>query len=391
MNDAPNSMRSNWTLPEGLVYLNHGSFGPSPKVVQQARTRWFEELESQPMQFLVRRTESELDTTCEELGQFIGCDADDVLLVDNASFAMNIAANSVDLKAGAEVLTTNHEYGSVLRLWRKVCKDAGAKLVVQRLADPLTTPEEFVDRFFEGATDRTRVIVISHVTSPTAAVFPVEEICRRARQQKIMTVIDGPHAVAMLPLNMRRIDCDFYAASCHKWLSAPFGSGFLYVKRRWQQTLRPNLISWGGSLSGRASHWKDEFRWIGTRDPSAMIAVRDAIRFLTDYGIKRFRDETTELASYVRQQVEARTACKVIVPPEWSRSMVSFRLPDDGVEAPKHGYLDPVQGRLQDYQIEAPVTNWNGQRLLRVSCYLYNDRADVDHLCDALAEILGNG
>ena len=384
------SMKHEWTLSDDVVYLNHGSFGPSPKCVQEARIRRYQELERQPMDFLVRRTEDELDATCQQLGELIGCDAQDILMTDNATFAMNIIANSIQLKPGDEVLTSNHEYGSVTRLWNRVCRAAGAKLVVHRVPDPLTTHADFVEDFFDNVTDKTRVILLSHVTSPTATVFPIDAICQRARQMKITTCIDGPHALAMLPLNMRRMQCDFYASSCHKWLSAPFGSGFLYVRKKWQQSLQPNLISWGGSVAGRPKSWKDEYRWIGTRDPSALIAVREAIDFLDRYGFDRFRQYSGDLVDYLRTEVESRTPCRAITPnlPEWTGSMLSFTLPSDGTQPPTHGQLDPTQARLQEFNIEAPVTNWNSQRLLRVSCHLYNDRIDIDHLCTALEQIL---
>ena len=377
------SLKNEWTLPDDVVYLNHGSFGPSPRCVQDARIRWYRELERQPMEFLIRRTEIELETTCTQLGDLVGCDGDDLLLIDNATFAMNIVANSIQLQTGDEVLTSNHEYGSVTRLWRRVCQSAGAKLVVHRTPEPLTTHAEFVDDFFESVTEKTRVILLSHVTSSTATIFPVDAICQRARQMKIITCIDGPHALAMLPLNMRRMQCDFYSASCHKWLSAPFGSGFLYVRKKWQQSLQPNMISWGGSVAGRPKSWKDEFQWIGTRDSAPLIAVRDAIDFLNQFGFERFREYTHDLACYLRSEVESRTSCRAVTPntSEWFGPMLSFSLPKEDTEAPKHGQLDPIQGRLQDFNIEAPVTNWNSQRLLRVSCYLYNDRSDIDDLC----------
>src|SRR5262249_1952381 len=152
---------------------------------------------------------------------------------------------------------------AVLRIWRERCRKAGANLVVQRLPDSFGEPEAVVEELFRGVTDRTKLIVVSHITSPTALILPVEAICRRANGRGIRTCIDGPHALAAVPVDIDRLDCDFYCASCHKWLSAPFGSGFLHVNSRWKLTVQPIVVSWGQSLSGRPRSWQDEFVWSG--------------------------------------------------------------------------------------------------------------------------------
>jgi len=280
MNSVPSIYRDLWSLRPGVTYLNHGSFGPSPKAVTTNRQEWIERLESQPMDFFVRQMEGHLEQARHRLGDVVGTSGENLLFVDNATFAMNIVAASFPLTAGDEVLATNHEYGAVLRIWRERCQNAGARLVVQKLPEAFDSAEEIVAILFAGASERTKLIVASHITSPTALILPVAEICRQAKTCGIRVCIDGPHALAAVPLNLNRLDCDFYCASCHKWLSAPFGSGFLYVHPRWKQTVRPVVISWGNSLSGRPHNWQDEFIWSGTRDPSPFLAVPAAIDFL---------------------------------------------------------------------------------------------------------------
>jgi len=239
-----------WALRPGVTYLNHGSFGPSPKAVTANRQEWIERLESEPMDFFVRQMEGHLDEARKRLGDVVGTSGDNLVFVDNATFAMNIVAASFPLATGDEVLATNHEYGAVLRIWREQCQAAGARLVVQKLPEKFDAADEVAAALIAGANSRTKLIVVSHITSPTALILPVAEICRQAKSRGIPVCIDGPHALAAVPVNLTQLDCDFYCASCHKWLSAPFGSGFLYIRPRWKQTIRPVVVSWGDSLSG---------------------------------------------------------------------------------------------------------------------------------------------
>jgi len=277
-----NPWRDLWALRPGVTYLNHGSFGPTPRSVMAARQEWSLRLAAEPMDFFVRQMEGHLAEARGRVGNVFGTSGDNLVFVDNATFGMNNVAASLPLGPGDEVLANNHEYGAVLRIWRERCKQAGAKFVVQHLPEAFRDPGEVVDVLWKGVTDRTRIIVVSHITSPTALILPVAEICRRAKERGIQTCIDGPHALAAVPVDLDRLGCDYYCVSCHKWLSAPLGSGFLYVHPRRQQAVRPVVTSWGNSLSGRPNTWQDEFVWSGTRDPAPFLAIPAAIDFLAD-------------------------------------------------------------------------------------------------------------
>lgn len=379
------TLRDAWSLPADVTYLNHGSFGPAPNVVQRERERWSARLESQPMDFFYRQLEPALAIAQERLGRLVGAAAQDLALVDNATTAMNIVAASIRLTADDEVLATDHEYGAVLRIWRRKCEQSGARLIIQPLPYPLRTAEEVVDALFAGATPRTRLLVASHVTSPTAVVLPVEAICRRAQAAGIRTCIDGPHAVAMLPLDLAALGCDYYTASCHKWLSAPFGSGFLYVAPQHQAAVEPAVMSWG-RLPHQPLGWQSEFHWLGTRDPAAMLAIPRAIEFLESVGLETFRARTHALARLAREQLTAWSGQETLVPdsPEWYGSMITLPLPD--------GPALPLQQALWErHRIEIPVIEWNGRRWIRPSCHLYTQEADLDRLRVALHDLLPHG
>ena len=388
--------RSLWSLPDDVVYLNHGSFGPSPRVVQESRERWSRRLESQPMNFFMREMEAALDESLATLARFVGTSRGNLVFVENATAGMNIVAQTVPLERDDEVLLTDHEYGAVTRLWRRRARQTEARVVIQELPLPLCSAEETAAAFFSAVTNHTKLIVISHVTSPTALVLPVEEICRLAREREIPVCIDGPHAVAMLPLDLRKLDCDFYTASCHKWLCAPFGSGFLYASPRWQKKVEPAVISWGGSISGRQPSWKDEFVWSGTRDPAAYLAVADAVRFFEqplsdDHNIsalETFRSHASELLALARERIVAVTGLEPLAS-ETSPcgSMLSFPLPieDDLDPQQRHPFQDALWDR---YRIEIPIVHWQGRRSVRVSAHLYNTATEIEHLSHALAELL---
>jgi isopenicillin-N epimerase len=394
MTDKTQLIEDAWDIPEGVTYLNHGSFGPAPRPVREAQARWTAELQRQPMEFFVRRLEGLLDEACAALGQFVGADARDLVLVDNATAGMNIVARSVELQPGDQVLLTDHEYGAVRRLWQKTCQAAGAELIVRRLPWPLLeddSAEQLVEHLVAACTDRTRLLVASHVTSATATTLPIAAICQAASQRGVPVCVDGPHAVAMLPLAIEQLGCDYYTASCHKWLSAPFGSGFLWVRRRHQPRIRPAITSWGGSVGGRDSSWKDEFTWGGTRDPACWLAIPEAISFLEDHGIESFRDQTHDLVNTARRQLLELTGLQSPLPEsrQWYGPMAIVPLPPNPDATTGHGHVDPLQRTLQQqFGIETPVTTLHKHRYIRISCHLYNTAKDIDHLVGALSESL---
>ena len=266
-----------------------------------------------------------------------------------------------------------------LRIWQTTCNRVGAKLVVARLTEPFVSAEQVVEDVVSQVTSRTRLAVFSHITSATAVTLPAAELCRALRVEGVPVCIDGPHALAMVDLDLDALDCDYYTASCHKWLSAPFGSGFLYVHPRRQQQVEPLVVSWGRPLSGATGSWRDEFHWSGTSDPTPYLTVPAAIGFLQRVGLEGFRGRTHELARYARQRVESLAHCRPLYPDDrnWYGSMVAIPLRKQSLERLQRGLWE-------QHQIEVAWHEWNEAPLLRVSCHLYNTQRDIDHLVDAL-------
>ena len=378
------SYREQWDVSPGTIYLNHGSFGPPPRPVQAARRAWLQRLESQPMDFFFRSLEPELADVRSKLAQLTGTSPDNLVCVENATYGMNIVAASVACQSGDEVLLTDHEYGAVIRIWQRACQRArisSPKIAVLPL--PIESEDQIVDAIFSAVTSSTRLIVVSHITSPTAVTLPVAAICRRVRERGIMTCVDGPHAVAQLPLDLDGLDCDFYTASCHKWLCAPFGSGFLYVHPRRQKTIQPTMLSWGRLAGREIQNWSDEFQWMGTRDPTPLLSIGSAIEFMGSIGWETFRRRTHWLAQYARRRLSEVTRREPLTPNSnrWYASMAHVPLgPGDGASLQKILW--------EKHGIEVPIIEFGGTRFIRVSCHLYNTQQEIDCLVEAVRELL---
>jgi isopenicillin-N epimerase len=378
------AVKSQFLLDPAVVFLNHGSFGACPRPVFEVYQQWQRELERQPVEFLGRRANDLLAEARAALAAYLGAAPDDLVYFPNPTTAVNMVVRSLALGPGDEILTTDHEYGAMDRAWRFVCGQTGAHYINRPMRVPFTTAEDFVEAFWAGVTERTRVIFISHLTSPTALIFPVAAICRRARAAGILTVVDGAHVPGHLPLNLTELGADIYAGACHKWLMAPKGAAFLYARPEVQARLEPLVVSWGWeSETPGASRFIDYHEWQGTRDLAAFLAVPAAIRFQAEQGWEPVRVACHALASETRARVNALTGLDSLCPdsPEWFGQMAAIRLPQVDSAALKTRLYD-------EYRVEVPLVNWNGADFVRVSFQGYNTRADLEALLEALAALL---
>ncbi|MBL7199322.1 MAG: aminotransferase class V-fold PLP-dependent enzyme [Anaerolineae bacterium] len=379
---GPNGLRDLFLLRPGVVFFNHGSFGACPRTVFEAYQGWQLELERQPVEFVQRRSRALLHEAREALGAFVGADAADLVYVTNVTMGLNIVARSLPLDPGDEVLTTDHEYGSLNRTWEFVCEKRGARYVHRGVALPITSAEEVVEAIWSGVTDRTRVLFISHITSPTALIFPIEELVRRARGAGIITVIDGAHAPGQVPLDLEALGADFYSGNCHKWMMAPKGSGFLYARREMQHLLEPLV---GGRLSRdpQVSLLVDEHQYQGTRDLAAFLSVPAAIQFMQEHDWPAVQRTCHELVRHARGEISALTGVPPVVPdaPAWYAQMAILPLPPSDLSALKTRLYD-------EYGVEVPPSGWGGRHFIRLSVQGYNTRSDIDRLVEGLAALL---
>lgn len=371
-------LRQLFLLDPSVIYLNHGSFGACPRPVFQAYQEWQLQLEHNPVDFLDRRAPGLMAEARAALAKYVGCGADDLVYFPNPTTAINMIARSMRLGKGDEILTTDHEYGAVDRTWRFICSRRGARYI--RRAVPLPVPEDgaFIEHFWSGVNEHTRVIFISHITSPTAITFPVKEICARAREAGLLTIVDGAHAPGQIPLNLAEIGADLYTGACHKWLCAPKGASFLYARPEVKDTLEPLVVSWGWDAEQPgASRFIDYHEWQGTRDIAAFLSVPAAIEFQRKYQWDDVRRRCIELAAETRDRlIEVFGTARPTESQGWALQMAAVELPESNQD---------IQYRLlEEHKIEIAVHKWSSRSYMRFSFQGYNDLADANSLVDAV-------
>lgn len=380
-----NSLKKYFQLDPSVIFLNHGSFGATPKPVFKVYQDWQRELERQPVEFLGRRHNALMAESRSALAKVLGTNAENLVYTQNVTISLNIVARSLELGMGDEVLSTDHEYGALDRTWRFLAKERGFTYINQPIPVPLNSARDFVDAFWNGVTPRTRVIFLSHITSPTAIIFPIDEVIRRARAAGIITIIDGAHAPGQIPLDLDALGADFYGGNLHKWFMAPKGAGFLYARPEMQNLLKPLVVSWGyESLTPSNSTFIDHHEWWGTRDIAAFLSVPAAIEFQDKFNWGKVRDDCHKLAREAQKSIRDLTGLAPLHSDAdgWFRQMFAAPLKADTD-------IVALKERLyNEYRIEVPLMDWNGYKLIRVSIQGYNSRRDVDALLAALCKFL---
>ncbi len=382
-----NNLKDLFLLDPQVIFLNHGSYGACPKPVFEVYQSWQRRLERQPVLFLGREYNQLMLTARQALGDYLQADPNDLVFIPNATHGVNIIARSLNLAPGDEVLTSDHEYGACDNTWEFICRKSQARYVHQPIPMLEKTAEETVAALWKGVNPRTKLIYLSHITSPTAQVFPVELICQKARQAGILTAIDGAHAPGQLELDLNSLGADFYFGNCHKWMISPKGAAFLYARKEHQDSLEPLIVSWGWSANEETttgSRFIDFMQWSGTYDPSAALAVPAAIQFMQDNHWLEVRQRCHELLIRTLDQISDITGLPALYhledPEEPS-------LPPQMGVAPLLDDIDTVtlkQTLYDRYHIEIPCIEWNGHKYLRISIQGYNDEADLMALLAAI-------
>ena len=384
-----------WPLDPAVAFLNHGSFGACPAEVLRHQSALRAEMEAEPVRFLGRELEGRLDTARAVLGAFVGADPDDLAFIANATGGVNAVLRSLSLASGDELLTTDHAYAACRNTLDYVAARTGARVVVATVPFPLAAPQAVVDVILAGVTPRTRLALVDHVTSPTGLVLPLTRIVAELAARGVETLVDGAHAPGMIPLDLRHLGAAYYSANCHKWLCAPKGSAFLWVRRDRQADVHPLTISHGakGERAGR-TRFRLEFDWTGTQDPTAWLTVPRAIEYmagLVQGGWPALMARNRALALEARRLLCAAAGTLPACPDEMIGSLASVILTDNAKAETGWRVPEPLQGRLfEAHGIEVPVMRWPAppRRLVRVSCQLYNHAEQYARLADALRKEL---
>ncbi|MBL8920905.1 MAG: aminotransferase class V-fold PLP-dependent enzyme [Myxococcaceae bacterium] len=389
-------MKHLFALDPDVIFLNHGSFGACPRVVLAEQQRLRDRLEAEPVRFFMREYEPMLDSARAALGRFLGCQADDLAFVTNATTAVNCVLRSQPFSPGDELLLTNHGYNACTNVARFVAERTGARVTVAPVPFPVTSPEQLVEAVLAAVTAKTKLALIDHVTSPTAIVFPIAPLVRALEDRGVRVLVDGAHSPGQTALALDTLGASYFTGNLHKWTCAPKGAAFLHVRRDLQAEIRPATISHGANAQRTdRSRFRVEFDWQGTHDPTPFLTVPfalDAVGALVPGGWDEVRQRGHTLVLEMRALVLEAVGGAPAVPDALIGMMATVPLPDakTGQGAlPGMGALDPLQNALWErHRIEVPIFTFEGRRCLRVSAHLHSCLDDARALAAALPSLL---
>ncbi len=396
MPEAPSPWAHLWTLDPAVAYLNHGSYGACPRAVLERQRELRDRLELEPARFFGSEAEGLLAAAREELGGFVGAEPDDLAFIQNATSGVNTVLRSLDFREGDELLTTDHAYQAARCTLEFVASRSGARVVTARVPFPIRGGEEVVEAVLGAVTPNTRLAVLDHVTSPTGLVFPIERLVADLDARGVDTLVDGAHAPGQVPLDLSRIGAAYYTGNCHKWLCAPKGAAFLYVREDRQAAVHPLAISHGydAPLGGR-TRFRREFDWMGTSDPTAWLAVPEVIRYLGGLlpgSWPELMARNHALALLARKILIEELGVETPCPEGMLGSLASVPLPafapGAATSALDHEALNELL--YERRRIESWFWPWPcpGGKVVRISAQLYNTEAQFEGLAAAVWDLL---
>jgi len=391
MDNSSDALKSKFLLDPEITFLNHGSYGSCPKPVFEVYQKYQTDLESHPIKFMQEDVYKLLEISRESLSHYVNCDKDDLIFVTNPTQAVGTVIHNILINSNDEVLSTNLEYGSCDRMWTYDADQKGYKYIQAEINLPIEDKETFLNQFWSYASDQTKYVFISQITSTTGMILPIPEIVAEAKKRGIKTIIDGAHVPAHIPLDIKELDPDYYTGALHKWLCCPKGSSFLYVKKEKQDGIQPMLKSWGWGEEYEefkssvqlhsTSRFINVFQWQGTRDMSTFFTVPEAIQFQEEHDWDSVRSRSINMVIEARNRINEITKLPKICPDNWLGQMATILFPiDDTVAFKKTLY--------NDYQIEMPVMRHIEHTAFRISIQGYNNQEDIDHLINALEELI---
>jgi isopenicillin-N epimerase len=371
-----NNIKDQFLLNPEITYLNHGSFGACPIPIFEDYQYWQKALEFEPVQFLTKKREEAILVSKKVLAPYIGCHHEDFFFIQNPTTAINQIVKSLTLKAGDEVLTTNHEYGAIDKTFDFYSRKSGFVYRRQNISLPLLSKEQFIEEFWKGYNEKTKVVFLSHYTSTTALIFPAKEICERAKELGLITIVDGAHIPGHVPLNLKEIQADFYTGTLHKWLLSPKGCTFLYVNKNFQSRIEPLVISWGFEPAVPTKiKFLEENEMQGTRDISAYLTVPAIMKFFDEYNMPErqaaCRKVILEQYPIFCELLGTKPLCALSN--EFLGQMCSIPIT---VKNP----LQLKESLYNDHKIEIPVMQRGNEIYLRISYQVYNNMDDLEYL-----------
>ncbi|MDF5718273.1 MAG: aminotransferase class V-fold PLP-dependent enzyme [Rhizonema sp. NSF051] len=380
-----------WLLDPTVIFLNHGSFGACPRAVLKAQQCLRTRLEEEPLRFFGREWEGLLDDARSKLAAFVGANSEELVFVPNATTGVNSVLRSLSFLPDDEILTTNHEYNACRNALDFIASRTGIRVVVAKIPFPITSPQQVVEAVLEQVSSKTRLALLDHITSQTGLIFPIQTLVQELQKRGVDTLVDGAHALGMIPLNLRDIGATYYTANCHKWLCAPKGAAFLYVRRDKQPEIRPLTISHGANSSQTdKTRFQLEFDWVGTDDPTAFMCVPEAIAFMDSLlpgGWAELMQRNHQLVLEARQRLCEALGVSLPCPDEMIGSMAVVPIPD---ALENRNFMSLHDELFDRFGIEVPVVPWQEtpRLLVRISAQIYNNLEQYEYLAKALMELV---
>jgi isopenicillin-N epimerase len=388
-----------WSLDPDVLHLNHGSFGACPSRILERNTQLRQQMESNTSRFFEQELPELLETAREALGLFLGAPAQDLVFVDNATTGVSTVLANLDLTDGDRILVTDHGYNACSNAARFFANRASAEIDVINLRFPGSDANEIVEEILGACTAHTRLLLIDHITSPTALIMPLEVIIPAVQQRGIQVLVDGAHAPGMLPLRLTELGADYYTGNCHKWMCAPKGTAFLYIRPEHQLKFHPLTISHGMNRPvGDSTRFRLEFDWIGTRDLTGFLTLPTLIGYMDSISnegwagiMSRNRALAVEARDLIGQELGLESPCPV----DMIGSLATVCLPNSKrTTLTDYHAIDPLKEILRhNHGIEVSLSAWPSPagRYLRVSAQLYNSLSHYQQLTKALQLELGRG
>jgi isopenicillin-N epimerase len=373
-----------WPLDPACTFLNHGSFGSVPLEVAEAQEAHRRLIESRPIEWLGRRHRELLAPARSAASAFLGADPEGLGFVTNATEGVNAVLSSFECGPGDELLTTSHVYNAVHQAMKVKARRTGAAVRIVDLDPPFDDAGELVDHVVAAIGPRTRLLIIDHITSPTGLVFPAVEVVREARRRGVAVLVDGAHGPGMLDLSIDALGADWYTGNLHKWCCAPKGCAFLWTSAERRAATHPAVVS-----HHLDEGYTREFDWQGTRDLTPWMTAADAIAWLDRrFGWPALRAHNRDLARWAHAMLLDRFGSEGLSPRDgsWLGSLATVPLP--ARLAASATPADRIQAELSvRHDIEVPIIDWRGRKMVRVSAQAYNRPEQYLRLADALLEL----
>ena len=390
-----NKFSKHWFLDEETIFLNHGSFGATPKIVLEEQRRWQLLVEKDPVKFFEERAPEALINSRKAIANLVNCDYNDLALIENATSGVNTILRSLNFEKGDEIIVPNHAYQACRNTIDYVAKKSGAVVIVCEIPFPISEKQIIIDNIMQCVTEKTKLAMIDTVTSPTGLLMPFKELVDLLESKGINVLLDAAHGIGMIPLDLENIGASFVTSNCHKWLFSPKGAAFLHVRKDLQHLIQPLVISHGMTIPlGNSTRFRHEFDWTGTRDISALCTIPfiiEEIPKLVDMSWNEIMNHNNKLVIEGRKIICEKLGISPPCSDDMISSIATIKISPEGIKGIDLHEPDPLHLELlEKYNIQVPVWHWPNPegRYIRISAQVYNSKKEYEYLADILEKCL---